>query len=455
MIRRFLIRIYSFPRRFVESDPGAADFRLLILFITLALILGWNGFRFERPLIEAAVESWKQNNLYVILLTQILRVPDFPFEVVALFTNWKMVRFLWVALVPVILGLMAASRYLQDIFELEKFALAWQYITASLFGANYPRLTIENGRKETKVGEQNLLDVIGGPGYVTIRSGNIVLFENLRGPSSVRAQGRYFVLSGETIKEIASLEDQHGEIEVVKDVSKDGIEIHVHKVRYRYRLRTGRQPADYAERTKQEPFPFSVEAMRDMAYNRNVVMINPDTKILQPWNVAVRLAVDSAISGYIAKNFVDHLTAPKASEKDPRAEIANALDARSVRQRLRSIGAELLWVDIGEFTVPRVRDDLDQDPRVSTWAATWAGKAEVTRAYGKAQEKMYQELGRAEAQAELLMAIMEALDEANIEGTSEEHLSRLILVRTARIIEAMADKDRRKLPPTSSANRRA
>ena len=65
-----------------------------------------------------------------------------------------------------------------------------------------------------------MIDTIGGPGYVNIRPGNVVLFESLRSPSNVRANTVNFISRFVTIKEIVSLEDQHGFIEHVSRKDK-------------------------------------------------------------------------------------------------------------------------------------------------------------------------------------------------------------------------------------------
>lgn len=77
------------------------------------------------------------------------------------------------------------------------------------------------------------------------------------------------------------------------------------------------------------------------------------------------------------------------------------------------------------------------EQRVSTWQTRWAGNANLVRAYGEAQRLAYQELGRAEAQAELLMSIVHALEDMEKQGDSRQHLRKIVLARIAGLLDAM------------------
>lgn len=67
------------------------------------------------------------------------------------------------------------------------------------------------------------------------------------------------------------------------------------------------------------------------------------------------------------------------------------------------------------------------------------GNARLARSYGEAQHLAYQEIGRAEAQAEMLISIMHALSDVNLRGGTRQSLRDVILVRTAQLLEAMGE----------------
>jgi len=362
--------------------------------------------------------------------------------------------------VAVLIGMwLASAAYVQDVYELPKFRLGMDYIRAAFLGIGYPRLTISDGKKQIPKGKVNLIDTIGGPGFVNIRPGNVVLFESLRSPSSVRSSTVNFISRFETIKEIVSLDDQHGFIERATAKTKDGIEVVVHDIHYRYRLRTGRRYGDYEKRRALNPYPYSVQAVKDMSYNRSVRADG-----ISSWHATVRLAFDGGITNYIKSHKFDNLTAPNFEDNDPRAEIAENM-AKGIRLRLRSVGAELLWFDVGHFGVSDNMKETIADQRVDTWSARWDGDAMVVRSYGEARRLAYQDMGRAEGQADLLLSIIQALDEAGFEGgfgADEKQTERLknlrsiIWMRIAQILDAAAEEGRenptgKRLPPKISS----
>jgi hypothetical protein len=179
--------------------------------------------------------------------------------------------------------------------------------------------------------------------------------------------------------------------------------------------------------------------------------------------------VDSAITDYIKEHHFDHLTAPSQGD-DPRAEIARRMMSQRVRTRLRRVGAELLWFDIGHFDV--VTTELDEKEiktirdvveaqRVDTWSARWDGEAMVVRAHGEARRLAYQDMGRSEGQAEMLLGIIQALGEASPEDGLDDPTQRLRDLRAivwtsiAQVLDAAADEQRRRSLPSHGTNRRA
>ena len=71
------------------------------------------------------------------------------------------------------------------------------------------------------------------------------------------------------------------------------------------------------------------------------------------------------------------------------------------------------------------------------WAADWMGSAKVAHAYGEARLLAYQELGRAEAQAELIVSITQALEGIPISGDSVQSLKNILMARTAQLLDAL------------------
>jgi hypothetical protein len=439
-----------------ERYAGRVRFFFFFSLTGVVVLLGYNLF--EHVDTTGIEENWRNRFTYNFLLQWIgvlgIRVANF-----FLYSFRHMI-----IPVSVFIGILFASAfYVQDVYELPTLSLALRYIVASFIGLNFPYLTIEDGKRQIKKGEVNLIDTIGGPGYVNIRPGNVVLFESLRSPSSVRSTALHFISRFETIKEIVSLDDQHGFIEQMRVKTRDGIPIVVRDAHYRYRLRTGRRFGDHERRRAINPYRYSVQAMKAMAYNRAV-----RSKGLSDWHTTVRLAVEGAITDYIRSHKFDQLTAPSYGDADPRAEINKNMMGAGTRGRLRNVGAELLWFDIGHFdVVEKIDDALEmkrtiEDQRIDTWSARWDGEVMVVHAYGKAQRMAYQEVGRAEGQADILLSIIQALEEVDSESTiarEEQRLKNLrgiLWTRVAQVLDRIAEEDEKQessnklLPPDSA-----
>jgi hypothetical protein len=339
-------------------------------------------------------------------------------------------RFILIPVTAFTIALLVGAHYVQDIYELDSYWIGMRYLLACMFGIGYPRLQIDEGRKMVRPGEVNTLAMIGGPGYVMIRPGNAVLFERLAHPSNVLAAGWHFISRFESIKEIIDLNDQHGYIEKTTAMTKDGILVNVHDVHFRYRLWGSRRLGGGTGRSPANPYPFSTQAAYNQAYKRAV---RGDG--LTTWNAAVQLVMEAAILDFIRGNQVDTVTAPASSSDDPRNKIRQRLLSPEIRGRLKDLGAELIWFDTGHFSLEKPIDDQ----RIETWGAEWVGDAKVIQAYGKSQRQVFQELGRAEAQAELLMSIIHSLESLDIpEDQKSQAVSNLFLIRTAQVLESMS-----------------
>jgi hypothetical protein len=426
MIQNFLWRIRYLPEGFLFGDQGYGNLRLIMVCILLAFATMLGGMAFEIENFNRVIEEWR------VVLPPLEFVPNLVLYPFTCFLTLNGLRYMIAPLSAVIFALLVGAHYVQDIYELPDFRYGLRYLSAALFGMQYPRLKISEGKKVLKARAINLVDVIGGPGYVKIHPGNVVLFERLSGPANVRSAGTHFIPRGEMIREISSLDDQHIHTEAISATTKDGIEVVVREVHLGFRLKLGHQLSDLPDRTPSDPYPFSVQAVRNRTYNRFVSDIG-----LVSWHDSVRSAVNGVIADYISRHKIDQLTAPRYQDRDPREEIKNNLFSKGTRERLRSLGAELLWVDIGHFEIP----DKVTEQRVKTWQAKWRGIADRERAEGEALRLSYLEQGRAEAQAELIMKILEVLENINVAG-DKRNVRRLFFARTAQILDAITESSR-------------
>jgi hypothetical protein len=67
------------------------------------------------------------------------------------------------------------------------------------------------------------------------------------------------------------------------------------------------------------------------------------------------------------------------------------------------------------------------------------GDAKTIRSYGEAKHMVYQELARAEAQAEMIMSITDSLRDVSFGPDRADTLRQIFLAKTAQILEALQD----------------
>jgi hypothetical protein len=333
------------------------------------------------------------------------------------------------ALFAVFLG---AAYYVKDIFALPNLSDALHYILSSMTAFKYPTMVIEAGEKQVVKGKTNLLDAIGGPGLVTIQPGNVVMFRRLREPSNITLRETYFLEPFETIGQIANLDDQHDDRDGVTALTRDGIKITIKDIHFRYRIFPEIRHGRPIRRTLDDPYPFDEKALWNMAYNLVV-----DEYGLESWRKAVGRVITGGITDFLNFHEVDYVTAPRENQQDPRRELRNNLFFGPTRFGLRNNGAELIWADIGHFSID---NDMVDTVRTDLWAAEWLGRAQVIKALSAEKRMILQDQGQAEAQAELIASIAEALRTVDPTRDPAVNLRRILLVRTAQILDTMKKK---------------
>ena len=183
------------------------------------------------------------------------------------------------------------------------------------------------------------------------------------------------------------------------------------------------------------PYPFSPQAVRDVAYNRSV---RADTSLV-PWGLATQFRLDGIVTNLINKTNVDDLFAPISS--DPRSEISHVLTSDKIRGPLKNfLGTELVWVNVGRFEVhdEKIREDMKKY-RQEVWFTRWTGSSSLLLAQGRAEMISEVEGGRAETTANMLTGIIQALADAGLKTDQvDENLWNIVLARTAQVIESMS-----------------
>ena len=97
------------------------------------------------------------------------------------------------------------------------------------------------------------------------------------------------------------------------------------------------------------------------------------------------------------------------------------------------MGTILRWWDPGEFrSLEQIEGQF-----LSNWSVDITSNIQINKEYGNAQRLAYEELGRSEAEAELLMSIIHSLEGISLNDDKSQTLQNLILIRTAQVIRAL------------------
>jgi hypothetical protein len=349
-------------------------------------------------------------------------------------------RFSLIPLAAMGISLIQSTRYLQDIYEIEDFRKAVVYLWICIFEFPLPKLKISGGKKEIVPDEFNYIERIAGPGKLEIEPGNAVVLETLEHHTKVVGNGSHRISRFETIKDVIPLEEQFGEIGEIVALTRDGIEVAVRGVQYRFCVDVVTKDD---ERGKSNvAYSFSKRAVINLAYQRAVGADHH----LAPWINAVQGVIRSIITDHISNTELDALVAPHFLEGHPLDELRKKFDEPRTRDRLKGIGARLIACNIGELVMKS--GDIDAQ-LVETWFAKKEGISRVIRAQGESENFISQERGRAEGQAMLLKNISRALqeielnektedgmDQKNIEKNRKKNLRNILLARTAQILES-------------------
>lgn len=336
-MKKIFWRFDNFIQKILEGDEGWGFVRLLGALAWMTAIMIGGGF-----------VQWL--NLPLLLRGEYSPVP-YPLNTLTDIVSslFSIIRYAIPPLTAIVLAILGGTLYVQDIFEFHSFFAAFKYMIASLFGFGYPIITIRNGVKDLKPDEKNTMDKIGGPGYLTIKMGNVVLMERGIGPTRVLGAGKYFIRRFEVIRYILDLREIYRSKSEMIATTKDGIEVTLRNVEATFRLDTGKQQ----QRTEVEPYPFSVKAVRTAFYDRPV----GKDGVLGDWADATMGAISGRVSGWVTRQRLDKLTAPV--NEDPRAALRAEFAQREVRNQLRNnLGAELVWVNFGHLDTPEDRKSV-------------------------------------------------------------------------------------------------
>lgn len=328
----------------------------------------------------------------------------------------------------------AGVAYLKDIYELDSHRMPFRHLLSGFLGIGVPNLHVSNRIKD--VSGKEMVETIGGPAHLNIAPGYAVLTETLAAPANVYGPGKHFISRLEHVQEFVDLHEQEGGFKEVTAMTRDGIDVTVENTKFLYRLWDHQWDVDTARLTKPfNPYPFSKDAIYDFVYSRTVGVDDLGNQKSFGWQGAVIGKVKGIIRDYISNHKLDDVIASRErrEQEHPRVVIRRKAYEPDFKKGMKSMGSILRWWDPGEF---RSLDNI-QNQFLRNWGVEIDNHVHLNEAQGEAQKLAYEELGRAEAEAELLLSIINSLNGIKLAADQPHTLQNLILMRTAQVIRAL------------------
>jgi WD40 repeat protein len=394
-------------------------------------------------------------------------------------------------MVPIALGCLfvihTSSTFLMDMYHILIRPNAVAFIFMAVFGLDttsvlrflislfvplYPTEVIENGRLLKNPEVFSSVDVIGGPARVVVHPGNVVAFQTNRMQTNVVTNTTYYLRPFERIRNIISLEDHYCEKDSLETYTRDGIQITLKNVRFRYRVKFNTYPKDmdrvkeillqsvddekerqaleaimedvnrdnlheYRSRLTAEAFRLLRTFLQEKESTTQRVLergFNPydnvDRDSLQTaarkldYPIAVEKFIQRKVRHFINIRPLDFFTAPqriaqppvKPQPNNPNGWVREQFRRQVLKEAapiLKEFGVELLWIDVGNIEINR---ESIKQTRKKLWEWRLRRHYDVLRKEGESRVVAYREIGRIKGEADVANAIIESLN------TWQEHL---------------------------------
>jgi hypothetical protein len=164
----------------------------------------------------------------------------------------------------------------------------------------------------------------------------------------------------ERIRDVIDLRDQLRSVDEVRAVTRDGIEVRAREAQMVFRVFSGGKPRSLAD-----PYPFSEEAIRRLAYSQAVTEQGP-----RNWTENLKELISREIMAFVSALTIEEFMAlqpgrelaagdagehprspPDRTLHIPRRELTERFHTPETRRRLQEEGLELSWVGVGTWEV--------------------------------------------------------------------------------------------------------
>jgi hypothetical protein len=361
---------------------GRAEWRgrtVTLLFLTLVGLIALRAHR---------LPEWADHfrNIFLFLLNPAVAqtLPTNPITDTLRFAldSWPiLLRYLPIFILPYLIALQYAARYLADVFEIP-IDLARRFIWEVALGGSSETAVIREGEFANR--DESLIYAIGGPGYVMVEMDSAALFEKPDGAPRVigpTVNGPAPLSGFERFRQAIDLRDQHIRLDDDQDITGrtlDGIIVGAADVQVRFSIdRSGK------EKSLKTPFPFKSQQVVENLIYREQRFVSPNFKEA------------ATISPYRGRSHILSIT------KMLRAEFKKFIGQHKLTEFLASYGEpEIKKVDEQKAAIERQRLSVspeathpDQAPEKETRLPDFTSRPEITERFRDKFGHMYREMG--------------------------------------------------------------
>jgi regulator of protease activity HflC (stomatin/prohibitin superfamily) len=352
--------------------------------------------------------------------------------------------FLAPAAIGITLAIISLGHFVIRMYGLRSLWHGIQYVISTTFGLGGSAITAKQGGQVSE--ENEAAFKIGGPGLLSVESGTAVVTERGSGFARMLGPGHWHLYSFERIRNVIDLRTLNSSsTETV--LTKDGVPVRVNvsatfkmakHMQDEVRLPSPRPGfivmlrAFHRRPVKPSapPLPASPEALRLATYDIPVPR-NPQAR--PSWSTAAHGTVAGEVREALARRLLDQLFAPDDLSSRPRQEISNQV-YEAGKAMLAKRGIDLVGLSFDNLLVPLEVDEQ----RCRTWQIDWEKESSITQADGEAELLLVNQRAYAEAQAELIQAVTQAIRTLAIRSTDETGAEQPIHPLALRFVDMVA-----------------
>ncbi|MCA9872342.1 MAG: SPFH domain-containing protein [Anaerolineales bacterium] len=366
----------------------------LAIMVILLLMYWVMAHYLERVDLTASLNGWWQARLP--------GAPPLPVPFVTLveFFHPRVLRNFIPVIAGWVLAYLAAVSLVRVLYDLPDSGIARSFLGRLVGEAAQGPATAVSSKTLAKLRETSELLRVGGPGMVVIPAGEAAVTEVNGRFYRIIPPGKHKIGRFEYIHTLVDLRPQERHLSDVVLLTRDGIDLTA-DITLSFRIETGGTAP-----TRDNPFPYSSEAVRLAAYSE----IDRGDDLLFTWQDIPGNIARGVLAGIVLRFRLDELLHPEG-RRDPYLTLNQELE-RLLRNSLEDVGIELLSAHIGR---------LEMEPEVAQqyidfWRADLDARAQLTLAEGQANSLAEMEIARAEAELVMIQAILEGLENARRAG---------------------------------------